>query len=141
VAKKGSRSRHRKDHKADQRDFTRIAELNKLLRRGVFEDAFSEPNFRTDRRMWRPTASVMVGDLVHDTRRPLSLGLSALRQEPARIREAALGYDVYEPARRTVVCKRRKERRESLFRSGRAGSGIRGPRLRRMVEDSKIDCH
>lgn len=41
---------------------------------------------------------------------------------------------------REEVCRRRKERRESLFANDHAGSGTSGPKLRKRIIDSFIKC-
>lgn len=42
--------------------------------------------------------------------------------------------------KRTIVCERRKRRREALFALGKVGSGRRVSPLRRLNEDSEIIC-
>ena len=43
-------------------------------------------------------------------------------------------------AKRVVVCKKRRRRRESLFKAGKIGKGIRGPRKIRRNENSDLRC-
>lgn len=50
---------------------------------------------------------------------------------------AALGF---RNPRITPVCKRRSQRRRSLFALGKAGKGIKGPKDRRLTEDSQYKC-
>lgn len=46
----------------------------------------------------------------------------------------------FEDPRRVSVCRRRNRRREHLFRIGKAGRGIKGPRVKYKNEYSDVRC-
>jgi hypothetical protein len=46
----------------------------------------------------------------------------------------------FKDPRKTIICRRRHERRQSLFALGRVGKGIKGPKYKRLNEWSDIKC-
>lgn len=47
--------------------------------------------------------------------------------------------EIYEN-RRIIVCTKRRDRRRFLFSMGKCGKGIRGPKIKRFTQDSRVRC-
>lgn len=54
------------------------------------------------------------------------------RQTKARI--------AFADPKRTIVCQKRRERREMLFKAGKIGKGTPGPKFRKYRPESQISC-
>ena len=65
-------------------------------------------------------------------------------ERPAEIKEgykkATIGHQYFEEPRLVAICKRRRERRESLFRLRKIGKGKAGPKKRLRTLKSDIRC-
>lgn len=125
-----------------QRDYTTITkpkdkrlldrsadDLNRRRRKGILGD----------RRRWTPanqmdvwlSTGMIAGVQARDAARPT-------RRSPVRDREK--DRKRFKRPQDTTVCKRRSERRRTLFAIRRAGKGTPGPRKKKYTDISQIRC-
>lgn len=122
-----------KQWRATQREIINIAKRRSLLGSPVFEDS-KKVDPLDDRRRWRPDRGI---PLRVDGRFATYTLRKPKRSTKRDLTIHRIGF--YDP-KRVMVCKRRKKRREELFKRGKIGKGRSVSRFRRMSEFSDVRC-
>lgn len=135
--KRSRKNRHEKSYNAPvQRDRVRISEPKRRLlhRPSYFRDA--ERTIVNDRRRYRPDRH---DSLRYDDGRYTEVKTSQETLHGTRYKRLGNRLEFVNPDR-IDLCRRRRDRRESLFAKGKIGSGKKVTKNRRYTQESRIKC-
>lgn len=126
------RHRHYKEKKRVQRDTSVISKLGKLL-----YDHHKKDRIHDDKRRWRPDKDIRTYRTIDSRVAKINNSEIVERENrPPYIRNIL----VFDDSRRVVVCKRRADRRISLFARHKVGKGKKVSKRRLRSPDSEIHC-
>lgn len=135
----GMKKSRKKDRpKQFQRDYNRITKndylLKELTKRSKYYNDYTEV---MDRRRNLP-GKASISRRIDGTNATLTTTLPD--QRSPGFKDYTLAKVSFQDPRRVVVCRRRKNRREILFKMGKVGKGKKVSRIRRRNIDSDIKC-
>lgn len=127
-------ARRKKSKNRRHRDNNYISERNSLMSPLFFRNNIK--NVRADKRFFRP--DFLTGAILVDGR-PAEFQLAERSKKGKLLPHKATVLE-FVNEKRTLVCIRRKKRREELFRRNKIGKGKRVSKIRLFNEDSYIKC-
>lgn len=127
--------KHRKRSDEHQRVTSRNAKLRYRLLVPELKILDKRKPVVQDRREWTPQRDVR--RLTNGRQVTYQISRSS-NQHP--LRDPTTAKIAFQDPRKVLVCHRRRKRRESLFASGKAGSGRRITTSRRLTSDSEYSC-
>lgn len=136
---RSKRKRKKNNGSRRQRDVYHISETKRLLSSPFHREVMDSPLIIDDRRRYHPD-----GDRRSFKRldgREAEYVLRDKQSSKGRRRSSGtLATLSFKEPEKVMVCRRRKQRRETLFKRLLIGRGISGPRKRRITWMSKVRC-
>lgn len=121
------------DRQRTQREAHDFTKTDRLLGFGVFKT--DKVGVFDDRRRWRPSHGLPLMVDGKDSRLTIRKPKS-----PTHVRDYTRSRLAFSDPRRVKECRRRRKRRETLFKMGKIGRGKKGPRFRKLTEYSDVRC-
>lgn len=114
-----------------------VSKRRSLLSRLRNNRKYAKYNALSDNRFYNPLGK-RISRLTDGTKATLTTTLP--KQRSSILRDPTKAKISFADPKRTIVCQRRKNRRETLFRRGKVGKGKKVSRIRRRNINSDIKC-
>lgn len=124
------RRRRKQQHFRPQRDVSTLTKRRRTMLRSPKKELL----FHENQRLYRPD---------DDFREVDGTRATVQGTDRRRVRKGILPSSLalqFKNPRRVMVCRRRAERRQTLFKIGKIGKGKKGPVKRKITEKSKVRC-